>query len=320
MLDKNWQDAVLGSVALPDPLENSERSDIGNVVDAFLKNPGGWSRQEVEEFVNTALQNDAGEMFFNHSEGLAQLDDWEQHMLDSQGESEQVVATARARRESLDSEYEQRRHQLADTVTGLRGARAVPLHEDTCAWMVKLDQDGCMSQRMAVDVATVFATQASTAIDPALEPADPQLPDVGMGLDSITASYDQEAARSARAQRVSPSTRLASTTTTDLRRTMEKTRYASNERRTEIHRDLRPDLSRPMVRREPQREVGERENTRSAAAPQRESREPVTAGEALNETVQQLRERSAKQFSNAASKRSTTTKRSDKSDDFSPEI
>lgn len=101
---------------------------------------------------------------------------------------------------------------------------------------------------------------------------------------------------------------------------MEKTRYASNERRTGIRRDLRPDLSRPMVRREPQREVGERENTRSAAAPQRESREPVAAGEALNETVQQLRERSAKQPSNAAPKRSTTTKRSGKSDDFSPEI
>src|SRR5699024_1964529 len=116
-------------------------------VDGFLRNEAGFTRDEVNRYVNRALQNEA--------QALTQLNQWSEELADSA--SEQAKA--------LSEEYDEGRRGLAETMSTLRSEKKVLIAAETGDALVQLDHDGQMSQNIGVDVSSYYGSDHSAAVN-----------------------------------------------------------------------------------------------------------------------------------------------------------
>lgn len=152
MLGQSWMDEVLGEDSDPDPRREGEPATIAAVVDGFLRNDAGFSRSEVATYINRALQNEAGDLHTEASQAMLLAEHWSAH-----AEASGAPGPVEGFEEAAITRYDQGRAELAEVVAGIRETRSVPLEQETCDWLVRLDHDGKMSEAMAVDVPVLFA-------------------------------------------------------------------------------------------------------------------------------------------------------------------
>lgn len=142
---------AMGEHGSPDnPLREGEVATIGAVVDGFLRNDAGFSRDDVSRFVNSALQNEAGDLWRNRGFALDVAESFEGFG------TEDAKCKAQIAREQSDEQYDGGRSSLGDAVREAQRSGKVALDQETCDWVVKLDHDGLMSEAMDVDVKAMF--------------------------------------------------------------------------------------------------------------------------------------------------------------------
>ncbi len=142
---------AMGEQGSPDnPLREGEVATIGAVVEGFLRNDAGFSRADVSSFVNSALQNEAGDLWRNRGFALDVAESFENFG------TEDASRKAEIAREQSDAQYNGGRSSLGDAVREAQRSGKVALDQETCDWVVKLDHDGLMSEAMNVDVKAMF--------------------------------------------------------------------------------------------------------------------------------------------------------------------
>lgn len=185
-LGQSWRDQALGTPGNPDPRRPGDPSTILAVVEGFMRNDAGFTREEVQRYVNRALQNEAGDLYVKRQQGEELLDYWE-------GEAAKPSPPPLARKQAqlvrsqLADEYDGGRDDFAEAVASARGSRKVILDPTTCEWVIRLDHDGRMSEAMGVNVPELFG------VNPAHDPEARALLQRGGSVD-----YSREAAQRVR--------------------------------------------------------------------------------------------------------------------------
>lgn len=147
--------------APPNVLRSEERKEptIKAVVDSFMRNESGFSRAEVNKYVNRAIANEAADLYKRGSEGEKLLDHWDAVIdeADKKGSIPSLYMRQRRRvYNALSVEYDAGRVALAKTIRDVQRSGKVFFEPQTCRAIVDLDYDDLMSETMEVNVAEFF--------------------------------------------------------------------------------------------------------------------------------------------------------------------
>lgn len=154
------------------------------VVNEFLARKDLFSRADLEGYINTALQNEAGEMILDKTHARELAESWSEYaeslrtgqipedsapMTVEEAEAKGAEAVA-----GFEAGYAESRRLLAETVADLHEANDVPVTAETWGTLADLDEDGYFSECLGFDaqsalVAAIKAEQRSST--PAPEPA-----------------------------------------------------------------------------------------------------------------------------------------------------
>lgn len=161
----NWRDGRANAL-----LESEEGgADIKVLVDAFMRNDGGFSRRDVNTFVNNALSNDAREISFQRTE-RAEMAETLASFADANRDggdefrAEHYQTQAEMIQVELDTKFSTRREALGEVVRDLTQQGEVPITGETREALTLLDADGQMSEAVG------FALTPSSGFEPP-EPA-----------------------------------------------------------------------------------------------------------------------------------------------------
>ena len=163
-LGESWLEHTLESSGMPDPRREGEPATIGVVTDAYIRNDLGLTPVEVDKYVNSALQNTAGDLHRKQQFGQEMLDYWREASAKA-GMSTFADRRIKAMQQDLAREYDGGRDELADAVMAVRSSHEVPLTPTTCNWIIEMDHDGRMSRAMGVDVPELFADNPAYRAD-----------------------------------------------------------------------------------------------------------------------------------------------------------
>lgn len=161
MLGESWLNEELGSENSPNPLRDGETASIVSVVNGFIRNDMGLSREDVSRYADQALLNEAHDILRSRSYADEVAYSWT-------GQIEQARAVGNVQGEeyaqrrfdelhdTMTEEYNTGRTSLAEAVQQARQSGRVLLSQDTCRAVVSMDHDGYMSEAMGVDVPKLF--------------------------------------------------------------------------------------------------------------------------------------------------------------------
>ena len=169
MLGESWLNEELGSERSPNPLREGETATIVSVVNGFVRNDMGLSREDVSKYADQALLNEAHDILRARTYADEVAFSW-------MGEIDRAQAIGDPAREKharesfetltsrMGEEYNTGRTALAEAVRLAQTSGKVLLSQDTCRAVVSMDHDGYMSEAMGVDVAAMFGD--NPAYDP----------------------------------------------------------------------------------------------------------------------------------------------------------
>lgn len=169
MLGPSWLDDSIADEQYPTPIRAGEPTTIVSTVQGFLRNDAGFSRSDVEEYVNSALQNEAAELMHNRIVFRDTAETWGNHieaLRSREADPVEVAEVEQARTAFLQSsnqEYEQGVLGFADAVVEARGSNKVRLDPETCRLVVELDRDGLVGTQTGLDVKAVFGANEAYA-------------------------------------------------------------------------------------------------------------------------------------------------------------
>lgn len=176
MREQSWLNETLGADSLgaemgqPDPTRPGETASIGSVVLGFLRNEGEFSADDVAQYINTALQNEAGDLWAVHEDGAAAVEEWQRQadraLTDNDLDAARVSWQKRDAmiRRTIDS-YSFGRTDLGEALHLAQNSTVVPLTLETRDWATKLDQDHYLSRSMGVDVTSFFSAHCDVEPD-----------------------------------------------------------------------------------------------------------------------------------------------------------
>lgn len=171
MLDKTWLNEALG-IHNESPASTPTRQypstpapSIDSVVDGFLKNEDGFSREEVARYINEALQAEADDLWQQRVDGVQTAVGW-QAVADRAAldlDPVRAVESEQKRDEmmkAVSGRYARARTDFGDAIYKLQRTKKVLLSPETCEWVLKLDHDGLLSRSIGVDVEEMFGASA----------------------------------------------------------------------------------------------------------------------------------------------------------------
>lgn len=152
MLGQSWLKEALGEQ--PDPAGN--QASISSVVEGFLHNDAQFSQKDVATYVNTALQNEAEELWRAFGEGMAAVGEWTRRVEQARsGVDRDSDDGARQKRDtlmrSLSETYNSGRTAFARAVRAAQMTKQVTLSSETYSWLLRLNSDGRLSEELGAD-------------------------------------------------------------------------------------------------------------------------------------------------------------------------
>jgi hypothetical protein len=169
MLDKTWLNEALGiddeSPAPARPSDSNTTTSIDSVVEGFLKNEDGFSREDVARYINEALQNEADDLWQRRVDGVQTAVGWQAVAERAVHDLDPVRAVEAEHKrdemmEAVSGRYARARTQLGEAIYKLQRTKKVLLSPETCEWVLKLDHDGLLSRSIGVDVEEMFGASA----------------------------------------------------------------------------------------------------------------------------------------------------------------
>jgi hypothetical protein len=158
MLGQSWLNEALGD---DDELTDLDRSGktttISAVVQGFLRNDYGFDAADIPDFINSALQNEASEIWQGRTDDLEMASAWslrsEQALRnrDPEGAAE-AGRTHDAMIDSLAQRYNQNRTAFGEATRTIQSTTEIPLSAETEAWLIQLDHDKYLSEKVGVKV------------------------------------------------------------------------------------------------------------------------------------------------------------------------
>lgn len=148
---------------------------ISSVVDQFLRIDAGFSDAEIQGYINTALVNEAVDLWHGRIESEAAINIWRHHVERSTGGFEDVgVAEATRRLEAMirdeNQEYAKSRTEFGKaSLAAVRSGR-VTLAPETRAWFATLDNDGHITSSIDFDVEAILGKTCLSQGNEALSP------------------------------------------------------------------------------------------------------------------------------------------------------
>lgn len=179
----SWMDDVLADAENFPVARTGRATGVGDVVETFLENKAGFSAENVRSFVNSALQNEAGELIQSHAEVV------------EQSEAMELFAESLRQRQERDANFEPARSPdeidtevaaqieasllerdsglvaLGDLVSNLRKEGSVDLDTNTWQALDRADDlsGGAISEAMGQKVSEVRTQHAEDAFAGKLE-------------------------------------------------------------------------------------------------------------------------------------------------------
>jgi hypothetical protein len=163
MLDQSWLNEALGVGAEhPDPTRFGETATVISVVEGFLRNDAGFSREDIARYINEALQNEAADLLRGHGEALDVAEVWHDRADQELTELNAARATSSALRgdeirKAASARFDPGRASLAEAVQLAERSEQVQLEAETRTWLVRLDGDKYFSEALGVDVHWTYA-------------------------------------------------------------------------------------------------------------------------------------------------------------------
>ena len=167
MLGESWLSEVLGSDAEHlNPTRVQEPATIDSVVQTFLHNEAKFSQEDVSRYINDALQNEAVDIVRGREMGELTAQAWASRARTAQEGDDVVVAQEAGRNEvamtqAWQDQYDTGRTQFGQALHTALDSNRVRLTPRTCAWVIKLDDGGYLSESMGLDVKQVFGANRS---------------------------------------------------------------------------------------------------------------------------------------------------------------
>jgi len=166
MTNQTWLNESLGSsTGIPDPTQPGETVTIVTVIQGFVQNDAGFSRADVSRYVNTALQNEAGDIWQGHAADTGLSEVWQARadalLEEDPSGAASALDTYSATLDAANDRYNADRVVLGEALTAVRQSKKVLLSPETCAWAVSLDHDSLLTTSMGVDVAAVYGANPS---------------------------------------------------------------------------------------------------------------------------------------------------------------
>lgn len=202
----SWMDDVLADAENFPVARTGRATGVGDVVETFLENKAGFSAENVRSFVNSALQNEAGELIQSHAEVVEQSEAMglfaeslrQRQARDANFEparspdeidtevAEQIEASRRERDAGLES--------LGEVVSDLRNKGSVDLDTNTWQALDRADErsGGVLSATMGQKVSEVRTQHAEDVFAGKLE----ALPSASVDFSRHAESRPRDRARS----------------------------------------------------------------------------------------------------------------------------
>jgi hypothetical protein len=145
---------------------HEEGASIKLVVDAFLSKADQFEPADLEGYINTALQNEGGDIVASRAYAQDVTEGWQGYAENLTNGSasefanmtaEEATAKGEAVMAKFGTDYAEGRRLLAEAVVDLHDANAVPLTAHTWGVMVDLDDDGYLSEALGFDPQNALA-------------------------------------------------------------------------------------------------------------------------------------------------------------------
>lgn len=136
---------------------------IGSVVEEFLRNDAGFSDEDVADFINAALQNEARDLWRGQVEDAMTIDMWQNHIARATGGFQDVDPVEAERRlavlmREISTQYNADRAAFGEAALMALRSERVALASETCVWVIELDHDGHLTHSTGVDVRLMFGS------------------------------------------------------------------------------------------------------------------------------------------------------------------
>lgn len=194
MLEQSWLNQALGSdEGSPDSDHFGEAATMSSVVQGFLNNEAGFTDEDIARYINSALQNEAGDLWLGRADGLETAEAWRGRADQALSDLDPVGATVSARKhdamlEATSDRYNLGRTDFLEALHTVRSSAKVPLAPETRAWVITLDHDGYLSASMGAHAGSMFAA------NPILSQMKPRLVDFSRESAVLKLSQDSPSA------------------------------------------------------------------------------------------------------------------------------
>ena len=174
--DQSWMDDVIagkdhteldgaseaGAGFTESGVEYEEGDPIKSVVNGFMNKAHLFSKDDLRNYINSALQNEGGTMLSNQTYVTEVTEGWEGYAenlrsglileVTARMTVEEAEAKGAAMLADFQVDYAEGRRLLAETVVDLHDANEIELTSETWGTLADLDQDGYFSECLSFDV------------------------------------------------------------------------------------------------------------------------------------------------------------------------